>query len=206
LIGREASRHLVDRLCGDGHAAVEVLAKEGRTRRCELSPQGATSVLTVENGWAVRAGGAHGWFFASGTGHPPLAGSLPSAGSGALQLPEPQSGPEWRPGPAIEAPLAVEGEATGLVEALGRELARQVRGARVLRVVLDDGSSETLLLSSRGVDVGYRSRLATLHVEAALGTEAATRTTLQLVEREARAFHPLAVAQRLANVLAVRGA
>lgn len=206
MIDREAPRRVIDALRADGHAVAEVLVKEGRTRRSELSSQGPVSVLTVENGWAVRAGGAAGSFFAAGTGAPPRAPQWPPIGGPPLLLPEPQSSSEWRPGPAIEAPLMVEGEAVGLVEALGRELAHQVQGARILRAVLDDGSSETYLANSRGVDIGYRSRLATLHVEAVVAAEAATRTSLQLAEREARAFHPLAVAQRLANVLAVRGA
>lgn len=206
MIAREAPQHVIDRLRSDGHAMAEVLVKEGRTRRCELSPQGPISVLTAESGWAVRAGGPRGSFFVAGTGAPPLGADWPQSGAVGLQLPEPQPAPEWRPGPGIEAPLMVEGEASGLVAALGRELARQVQGARVLRVILDDGSSETYVANSRGIGVGYRSRLAMLHVEAVVGAQSATRTTLQLAAREARAFHPLAVAQQLANVLVVRGA
>ena len=204
MIGKQRPRELVSRLRGDGHAVAEVLVKQGRTRRSELSAQGPVSVLTVEAGWAVRAGGAAGSFFSCGTGKPPLTRAWPSATGGPLRLPEAEQIPEWTPDAGIEAPLLVEGEAKGLVDGISRELGLQLSGARLLRAVLDDGSSETHLTSSREIEVGYRSRLATLHLEAVLGAEAKTRTVMRLAQREARAFQPRAVARRLADSLSVR--
>ena len=204
MLGKQRPRELVDRLCTDGHGAAEVLVKRGRTRRSELGVQGPVSVLTVESGWAVRAGGASGSFFCCGTGNPPLTFGWPSGTGAGLRLPEPGQITRWTPDPSIEAPLFVEGEAKGLVDGISRELGRQLIGARLLRAVLDDGSSETYLTSSRGIDVGYRSRLATLHLEAVLGTDPATRTVVELAQREAGAFQPRAVAGQLADGLSVR--
>ena len=184
--------------------AAEVLVKQGRTRRCELSSQGPVSVLTVESGWAVRAGGGSGSVFCTGTGDPPQDLTPPEPGGVPLRLPEPQSGVEWELGPEVDAALLVEGEASGLVEGIDRELTREFTRARLLRVVLDDGMSDTLLTSSTGITAAYRSRLATLHLEAAVGADPASRTVLQLTEREARAFQPRTIARRLADLLAVK--
>jgi hypothetical protein len=205
VISTQRPHELIERLCAEGHAAAEVLVKQGRTRRSELGAQGPVSVLTVESGWAVRAGGAAGSFFACGTGRPPLTAAWPSPTGRPLRLPEARSIRPWSPDAGMEAPLLVEGEAKDLVGGIARELGRHLEGARLLRAVLDDGSSETYLASSRAIEVGYRSRLATLHLEAVLGGEAKTRTVVRLAQREARAFQPKAVARRLADALSVRG-
>jgi len=204
--GREGARALVARLEREGNALAEVLVKRGRTRRCELGPGGPVSVLTEEAGWAVRAGGGDGSFFACGSGAPPLDAARPRASGPALRLPDAQPVPAWAPSPALEAPLAVEGEARGLILGLARELGRQLAGARVLHAVLDDGASETVLVSSRGIDCGFASRLASLRVEAVVDGQPETRSTVEVVARGAHLLRPQALVRRLADVLAVRSA
>jgi predicted Zn-dependent protease len=200
----DRARELVERLRAEGLAEVEVLVKRGRSRRSELGAQGAVSAFTMEAGWAVRAGGSRGSFFACGTGETLLDGERPAVGGAPLTLPDKQHVPFWNPGPALEAPLAVEAEAYGVLEGIERELVRQVPEARLLRAVLDDGSSETRLVSSRGVDSAFRSRLAMLHLEAARGSNAATRSRLEIAVADVRALPPRALARRLADSLTVR--
>src|SRR5207244_12683366 len=79
-------------------------------------------------------------------------------------------------------------------------------GARLLRAVLEDGSSEAELLSNHGVAARYRHRVAALSVEACgKGRPAgfAGIAGFYLAAREARRFHPGALARRLADRLAV---
>ncbi len=197
---------LMERLRADGHPLVEVFVKRGRTRRSELGPEGPASVLTDEAGWAVRAGGGAGSFFCCGSGSPPLEAEWPRPSGEPLTLPEPEPSDDWEPGPDLAAPLTVEGEARGLVEAMSRELERRLQGAKVLRAVLDDGASEGVLVSSRGVDCSFASRLATLEVEAAFSGRPDTRTLLEIASRGAQRLEPRAVLARLADVLAVRAA
>ena len=174
--GSERARRLVTELGAEGGAVAEVLIKEGRSRRSELGVQGLVSVVTVERGWAVRSGGAQGCFFACGSGNLPLSAQWPAATGPPLTLPEPHDGSAWAPGPEVEAPLMIEGEARGVIEGVERELNRELPGAHLLRAVLDEGSSESAIVSSRGIDTGFRSRLAMLYLEAVHGSRAATRT------------------------------
>ncbi|MCZ6727654.1 MAG: hypothetical protein O7A98_09930, partial [Acidobacteria bacterium] len=101
------ARALVDRLSSRGYGAAEVLTKQGRTRRSELSAQGPVSVLTVESGWAVRAGGSDGSFFCCGTGAPPAGGSWPEPTGVPLRLPEPKDGPQGGGGSEGDVALMV---------------------------------------------------------------------------------------------------
>ena len=201
------ARRLLDELGGEGveqTTVAEVLVKKGRSRRTELGVQGALSVVTAEHGWAVRSGGGHGSFFTCGTGELPLSAQWPEATGPPLTLPEPQRVPSWKPGPEVEAPLLIEGEARGMLEGLERELSRRLPGSRLLRAVLDDGSSESLLVSSRGIESSFRSRSAMLFLEAVHSSNTATRTRLEVAAPEARAFEPKVLARRLADGLKVR--
>jgi predicted Zn-dependent protease len=204
MIALDRARALIERLQGEGLVEAEVLLKTGRSRRSEIGAQGSVSVFTEEMGWALRAGHERGSLFACGTGPVRLDGERPKAGGAPLSLPDAQHVPLWDPGSDLDAPLAVEAEAYGVLEGIERELQRQVPSARLLRAVLDDGSSETRLISSRGVDCSFRSRLATLHLEAVWGARAATRSRLEVVALDARALQPRALARRLADSLVVR--
>jgi hypothetical protein len=110
----------------------ELYLKEGRSRRVELGPQGLIEVRSQEAGWAVRAGGRKGSFFACGTGEPDPAGPWPDAAGEALQLPGPRE-VEPLPDP-VEAPLHVEAEAVQRLETFAAELGRELPGARLVHI------------------------------------------------------------------------
>lgn len=203
--GLQKARRLLEELGGGQGAVVEVFTKHGRTRRSELGVQGLVSVVTAESGWAVRCGGPEGSFFACGTGEVPLNTPWPAPTGPPLSLPEPQQPEAWVEGAEVDAPLLIEGEARGLIEGIERELVGQLPGARLLRAVLDDGASESSIISSRGIEEGFQSRLAMLYLEAVQGSNAATRTRLEVAAPEARALEPKALARRLADCLTVRG-
>jgi PmbA protein len=188
-----------------GHPEVEVYAKRGRSRRVELTPFTETSVVSQEQGWAVRAGDPRRSFFAAGTGEPVPEGPWPEPTGRPVRLPDPETGqaPGWNEPSDFDAPLIGEREGIKLLESLGRELAAELPRARLLRAVLEDGSSEAEILNSKGVRARVRHRLATLHLEAAGPGRPAVSASVYLSAREARRFHPPALARRLADRLAV---
>ena len=181
---------------------VEVFAKRGRSRRLETSPVTETSVFSQEQGWAVRAGDPRRSFFATGTGEPVRDWPWPEPTGRPVRLPEPASSPPWNEPSDFSAPLIGEREGLKLLESLGRELASELPGSRLLRAALEDGSSESEILNSRGLRARSRNRLATLYLEAA-GPGRTASASIYLAAREARRFHPTALARRLADRLAV---
>lgn len=181
---------------------VEVFAKRGRSRRLEMSPVTETSIFSQEQGWAVRAGDPRRSFFATGTGEPTRDGPWPEPTGRPVRLPEPASGQPWNEPSDFSAPLIGEREGLKLLESLGRELASELPGSRLLRAALEDGSSESEIVNSRGLRARSRNRVATLYLEAA-GPGRASSASIYLAAREARRFHPTALARRLADRLAV---
>jgi PmbA protein len=181
----------------------EVFVKRGRSRRLEITPVTESSVASQERAWAVRAGHHRGSFFAAGTGDPDPAGPWPEPAGGRLELPEPAPVPGWNPPSDFDSPLIGEREGLQLLASLGRELASELPHARLLSAALEDGSSEGELANSRGLRARYRHRIATLHLEAAGPGRPAPTAALYLSAREARRFHPPALARRLADRLAV---
>jgi PmbA protein len=186
-----------------GWPDAEILAKRGRSRRLELTPVTETSTFTQEQAWAVRAGHHRGSFWVAGTGEASPAGPWPEPAGRALRLPEPVPLPAWNDPSDFDAPLIGEREGLKLLESLGRELASELPDARLLHAALEDGSSESELANSRGLRARSRSRIATLHLEAAGPGRRAPTASLYLAAREARKFHPPALARRLADRLAV---
>lgn len=191
-------RHLTD---------AEIYVKRGRSRRLERTPVTETSSTSQERAWAVRAGNRRASFFAAATGDPSPAGPWPEPVAGhALELPEPEPAPAWTLPSDFDTPLTGEREGLKLLESLGRELEAELPKARLLRAVLEDGSSEAELANSRGLRALTRSRLSTLYLEAAGPGSPAVTASLYVAAREPRRFHPTALARRLADRLAVSAA
>jgi PmbA protein len=191
-------RHLTD---------AEIYVKRGRSRRLERTPVTETSSTSQERAWAVRAGNRRGSFFAAATGDPSPAGPWPEPVPGhALELPEPEPVAAWTLPSDFDTPLTGEREGLKLLESLGRELEAELPKARLLRAVLEDGSSEAELANSRGLRALTRSRISTLYLEAAGPGRPAVTASLYVAAREPRRFHPTALARRLADRLAVSAA
>ncbi|HEX4960148.1 MAG TPA: metallopeptidase TldD-related protein [Thermoanaerobaculia bacterium] len=191
-------RHLTD---------AEVYVKRGRSRRLERTPVTEASSASQERAWAVRAGNRRGSFFAAATGDPTPGGPWPEPVPGhALELPEPETVPPWNEPSDFDTPLIGEREGLKLLESLGRELASELPESRVLKAVLEDGSSEAELANSRGVRARTRQRISTLYIEAAGPGRPAAQASLYVAAREPRRFSPTALARRLADRLAVAAA
>jgi PmbA protein len=191
-------RHLTD---------AEIYVKRGRSRRLERTPVTETSSTSQERAWAVRAGNRRASFFTAATGDPSPAGPWPEPVNGhALELPEPEPVPAWTLPSDFDTPLTGEREGLKLLESLGRELEAELPKARLLRAVLEDGSSEAELANSRGLRALTRSRISTLYLEAAGPGRPAVTASLYVAAREPRRFHPTALARRLADRLAVSAA
>jgi len=191
-------RHLTD---------AEIYLKRGRSRRLERTQVTEVSAISQERAWAVRAGNRRGSFFAAATGDavPEIAWPEPVAGQ-SLELPEPAPVPAWTAPSDFDTPLIGEREGLKLLESLGRQLAAELPGARVLRAVLEDGSSEAELANSRGLRASTRNRISTFYIEAAGPGSPAATASLYVAAREPRRFHPTALARRLADRLAVSAA
>ena len=193
-----------------GFVEAEVYAKRGRSRRLRLDPFTRACELHEEQGWAVRAGTARASLFAAGTGEPPPDGPWPEPDGRPIRLPPPadDGGAGWSEPPDFAAPLVGEAEGFEVLEAIGRELAGELAGARLLSAVLEDGASESELASRHGIAASWRGRVAVLRVEAALGDGqgAGPAAGFELAEREARRFEPRALARRVADRLAAEAA
>ena len=204
-------KEILENLADQGFDGAEVYVKQGRSRRLERTLHTETSGFHHERGWAVRATTTRASMFAVGTGEPPLTGPWPEPDGREIRLPEATTVPRWSTPSDFDAPLVGEREGFELLRTLAKELDSEFPGARLIHGLLEDGSSEAEIRSSRGVSHTVRSRLAVLRVEAVSKaawseTEGAGRASLVIPEREARKLHPGAVARRLADLLSVRGA
>lgn len=198
-----------------GFEAAEVYAKSGRSRRLAIGADGRSAGFHHERGWAVRASSERASLFAAGSGEPRADHPWPEPDGKPLALPAPDAAgaaEPWSEPADLDAPLIGETEGLRLLAALAEALAGELPRARLTAAVLEDGSSESQLLSLRGrhaderlpgVRGRWRRRAAVLHAEAALGP---VRAAIDLAEREARAFTPAALARRLADRLAACGA
>ncbi len=190
-----------EHLVGTGWEETEVLYKRGRSRSLRITPEGEVAAFRQEEGWAVRAGERQRSFYYAASGLPRPDTVWPAADGAGLRLPSARPVPRWSPPSSLDAPLLSENEARGFFQAVGRELDTEVPGARLLSGHLEDGSSESQLLSSREVAAAVRHRAAWLRLTATGGGEDAV--DLELAGREARQFSPAAVARRLADHLLI---
>ena len=192
-----------------GFEEAEAYVKSGRSRRLALGAGGPLAAFAHERGWAVRASGRRASFAAAGTGVLPAEGPWPEPDGEPFRLPDPSPAEPWSPPEDLDAPLIGETEGLRRLESLGEALAAELPGARLTEAVLEDGAADHGLGNARGVEARWRSRLAALRVEATAppgrGREPVT-AGLRLAEREARRFHPPALARRLADRLAVAAA
>lgn len=209
--GRELHR-AVERMDTAGFAQAEALAKRGRTRHLELALGERVASFHHEMGWAARASDDRRSFHGAWTGRPPEAGmrkemAWPEADGEPFELPEPPTGgaagAPWREPEGSDATLVSEREGFALLDRIASELASELPAATLVSAALDDGFSETAIVSSRGVDAAFRSRAAHLRVEAIFMGERPVRAVLERSEREARNFRPEGLARRLADRLSV---
>ncbi len=180
----------------------EVYWKRGRSRRLELEDGDWRVTSAQEEGWAVRAGDRQGAFFFAGTGPPLGEAAWPAAQGGTLRLPEPASAEPWQEAADLQAPLLGEGEARALLETVSRDLVAELPGARLVRAALEEGTSESELRNSRGVDASWRSRAAILRLEAVAGS-GGEAVAIDSTERQASSFRAASIARRLADRLLV---
>lgn len=198
---RQAIEAVFSSLQQKGYEEVEVFVKRGRSRRFQIGIEGKSGSTRVEEGWAVRAGSARASFFFAGTGAPDAGQSWPEPDGQPLGLPDAVPIPFWSPPADLGNSLVAENEAMALLNAMSRELENELPGSRLIRGHLEEGTSETSIASTRGIQVSYRSRAASLFVEI-LGPSTNTGSiTLSLAERDHSAFQPGAIAKRLANRL-----
>ena len=195
------ARGVVDALAGRGLNEVEVYLKSGRSRRLEIGPQGKVASSSQEEGWAVRAGSDRASLFAAGTGRPVADGPWPDPDGQPLRLPPPAPVPPWTPPPDLDAPLSGEIEAIRLLEAVEANVTSELAGARLLRGLVDEGTSQISILSSRGIEQSHRSRAASLLVEMAGPWPGAEPVGISMARRELRSFHAPTIARRLVDRL-----
>ncbi|MEM7351777.1 MAG: metallopeptidase TldD-related protein [Acidobacteriota bacterium] len=199
----EALEGVLESIEALGFEEAEVLHKKGRSRTMRFSEFGESTSLRQEEGWAARAGDSRRSFFYCASGAPRAETRWPDADGSGLRLPSARPALPWTAPSTLDAPLIGESEARGFFTGLARELDNELPGARLVAGHLDDGSSESILLSSRDIATTVRYRTAALHLEAAGPDEGSRSLSLDLVERDARRFSPAALARRLADLLLV---
>lgn len=188
-------------LVEQGWEDVEVFHKRGRSRQLVFETGSSVTSLRREEGWSVRAGDPRRSFSYAQTGTPSPRGPWPTADGRALQLPSATAVPPWTAPSDLDAPLIGESEAQALVEAIAELLRQELPNARLLRAELEDGSSESQLVSTRQVEFQVRHRAAALHLQAVIRGKRAV--SLLVPERQARRYHPPSLARRLADRLMI---
>ncbi len=199
--GAEIAASILESLAQRSLTAGEVLLKRGRSRSCEIGPQGQVVSSSQEEGWAVRASSSRASLAVSGSGIPSPDVVWPEPDGQRLPLPPAEKADEWQAPADLDSSLMSETESVGLLAGIERELSRELAGGRLLVGRLEEGTSETDIFSSSGIRASYRSRASSLYLQAVGPWSGSSATTILLAEREMRRFQPLAVAKRLANRL-----
>ncbi len=202
-----------------GFPDAEIFEKRGRSRRFARQAAVGSGVdggvdgarmsqaMANEEGWALRAGDLRRSLFHAATGGPEPAVQLEDPSPHPLRLPEPPESPERsESGPAdpssvlpeADAPLATESSAATLLSEIERALRGELPASRLVLAVLEDGASESALVSTRGLRAESRSRAAFLRLEVEDGER---RCRFEGAERDVRQFEPRALALRLVDRL-----
>ena len=201
---RDLDATLIDSLRRDsGAEELEVFLKRGRSRRLVREKERQTQTEADERGWAVRATTARGSFFACGTGEPGQGAAWPEPDGYPLELPEPADVGEWKGPPQSEAPLASESELRALARAVDRELEQAAPRARLELLMLEDGQSESRIGNSHGVLSGWRTRFASLTLQASARGASGETVRAEWLRAELREMSPRRMAARLADQLAI---
>jgi PmbA protein len=162
----EDARQLLEQVQAAGWQQVEVYAKRGRSRRFERGTEGEVVGSAEEAGWAVRAGNARRSLFHAEAGPTVPVGPWQASAPGGLALPEPLPVTEWREPEGAERPPPAEREGLAVLEKLASRLQAEQGSARLLRAVLEEGTSSVTIVNSLGVEGSYCARSAYLRVEA----------------------------------------
>lgn len=194
---------ILEDLGRQGLEEIEVYAKRGRSRTLLLNAGRHATSLNQEEGWAVRAGDRRRSFYYAASGPPKPRTSWPEPDGLGLRLPSPRPQPSWTEPSELDVPLIGESEGQAFLEGLSRALDHELTGARLLVAKLEDGSSESQLISSRETRARVRQRAAALYLEAAGPRRGVPSVSLYLAERAARRFNPKALARRLTDRLLV---
>lgn len=198
-----------------GFADAEIFEKCGRSRSfvrtAALLPAAAevwtTQAAAAEAGWALRAGDRRRSLFLASTGSADPGAPLPDPSPHPLRLPEPPGLPAtpatgasepWTVPADFDIPLATESVAATLLAEIERELRRELPASRLVTARLEDGASESTLLSTSGLRAEGRARAAYLRLEV---EDRGRRCRFEGAEREARQFEPRALALRLVDRL-----
>ncbi len=196
--GSDLLRRAARRLGGE----LEVYEKRGRSRTYLRDPEGESVVQSVEAGWALRGGDARRSWFLAGSGDLPSEPRPSEATAHPLRLPPSLEVPTSSAPRGLDAPLASEAEGMALLSGIARELARELPDAELISLRLDEGASESMLGSTRGVSARVRARSAVLRAEAIRG---GARVEAQFLAHAASELKPLALARRLADRLTALG-
>lgn len=197
----DLAAEIFDELARSGFDTGELFVKSGRSRRFEVGPHGRVSVASREDGWAVRAGDRRSSLFLAGSGLPRADIQWPEPVGKPIHLPAARPVPSWLAPTDLDAPVAAENEAIGLLESIERALIEELPRSRLILGALDEGTSETAIINTLGVDTRYRSRAASLHLEAVGPWSDGSSVSLLSAVREVRHLQPAAVARRLGNRL-----
>ncbi|MEO7793497.1 MAG: metallopeptidase TldD-related protein, partial [Thermoanaerobaculia bacterium] len=195
-----------------GLGAAEIFEKSGRSRcfaretaTSDVSLAARTTqAMATEAGWAVRAGDRRRSLFFAATGSADPGALLPEPSPHSLRLPEAPilsaglSEEPWSTPADFAVPLATESVAATLLQAIERELRRELPESRLLSAWLEDGASESTLVATSGLRAAWSARAAFLRLEV---EDRGRRCRFEGAEREARQFEPRALALRLVDRL-----
>ncbi len=198
---REVGQRLLQRLGDRGFESVEVFGKRSRSRSSRIDRDVVQVVVSEEAGWAIRAGGESGSSFSCGSGELPEEPVLLDPSGPPLRLPLPHDGGAIGKVESEAVVLLSEAESLALLRNVGDILGSELDGAQLDSAWLEDGVAEVSLLSSTGVQAAQRLRAASLRLAASRHGE---RAEVVAAASTARDMAPVALARRLADLLAVR--